>query len=177
MFEHSKTSLGDFTDPEEIEVISAFLREISWEYLYDETDMPPKWLIDWSRHWKVDFLWGLEWGNIIASGYLIHDESTGESFFSDLHHDGCGGFERLSGPGSLLTIDQAWDHTSHYWGEIMMDCLVYGEFRLIETKWLPKERVEPFLRALLKGNCLDRMEGGEGPTLEEWIKREYVSSR
>jgi hypothetical protein len=177
MFEHPKTSLGDFTDQKEIEAISTFLRDNPWEDSFEEADMPPQWLLDWSRHWKVDFLWSLEMGNIVASGYLIHDESTGESLFSDLNIDGCGGFERLTETNTPLTVDQVWDHTSHYWGEIMTDSLVHGEFRLIETKWLPKERVKPFLRGLLEGSGLDRMEGGNGPTLDDWIKREYDSSR
>jgi hypothetical protein len=177
MFDHPKASLADFTDQKEIEVISTFLRDNPWEDCFDETDMPPKWVIDWSRHWKVDFLWDLEMGEILASGYLIHVESTGESFFSDLHYDGCSGFERISGPGSPLTVDQAWAHTSKYWEEIMTDSLVYGEFRLIETKWLPRDRVEAFLADLLKKSNFNKMEGGEGPTLEEWIKREYDSPK
>ena len=61
--------------------------------------------------------------------------------------------------------------------EIMTDCLVYGEFRLIETKWLPKERVEAFLADLMKKINFNKMEGGEGPTLEEWINREYDSPK
>jgi hypothetical protein len=70
-------------------------------------------------------------------------------------------------------VDQAWAHTSKYWEEIMTDSLVYGKFRLIETKWLPRERVEAFLADLLRKSNFNKMEGGEGPTLEEWIKREY----
>jgi hypothetical protein len=177
MFEEKKRSLADFIDQKEIEVISTFLQDNPWEDCFDETDMPPKWLIDWSSHWKVDFLWGLELGNIVASGYLIHDESTGEIFFSDLNYEGCSGFEKLSGPEGHLTVDQAWAHTSKYWGEIMTDSLVYGEFRLGETKWLPKEGVESFLKDLLEKSNFNRMEGGEGPTLEEWIKTEYDYSK
>jgi hypothetical protein len=42
---------------------------------------------------------------------------------------------------------------------------------------LPRERVEPFLKDLLEKSNFNRMEGGAGPTLKEWIKREYDSSK
>jgi hypothetical protein len=37
--------------------------------------------------------------------------------------------------------------------------------------------LERYFLALMKKSNLDRMEGGEGPTLEEWIKREYDSPK
>jgi hypothetical protein len=177
VFEIQKQSVGDFTDQEEIEAISTFLKDNPWEDYLEEEDMPPKWLLDWSKHWKVEFLWGMDMGEIIASAYLIHDESTGEIFFSDLNDNGCCGFDKLSDPSGKLTVEQVWDHTRKYWEEIMGDTLVCGDFRLGETKWLSRERVEAFLRDLMKKSNFDRMEGGEGPTLEEWIKREYDSPK
>lgn len=173
MFENAKKSLRGFENQDEIEAISTFLREGIWEDFFDEGEIP-EWVKEWSKHWRADFLWGMDLGDINATGFLISDDSTGESFFSDLNHEGCSGFEEFTDKGSELTVDSVCNQTLKYWDEILGDAVLFGDLRLGDLKWLPMERVKSCIESLMKKHGMEQM--GE-LTLDEWLHREYGESK
>jgi len=173
MFENVKQSLREFENQDEIDAISTFLREKTWEDFYDEGEIP-EWVKEWSKHWRVDFLWEMDLGDINATGFLIRDESTGDNFFSDLNHEGCSGFEDFTDRGSELTVVSVCNQTLKYWDDILGDSVLFGDLRFGELKWLPRERVKLFIESMMEKHGLDRM--GELP-LDEWLQREYGRSK
>jgi hypothetical protein len=174
MFEEEKTSLDQFSDVQEIEAISLFLQDNPWEDEYEPDEMPPKWLIDWSKNWEAECLWTMDLGQIFGSGYLIHDRLTDETFFTDLHPEGCCGFEKFDTPTSSLTVDEVCGQTFTYWREIMTDTLLFGDVSIHAPKWLPKSLVRVFMKELMTANS-KYSTGGLG--LEEWLDREYDTQK
>ena len=173
MFENVKQSLREFENQDEIDAISTFLREKTWEDFYDEGEIP-EWVKEWSKHWKAYFLWGMDIGDINATGFLIRDELTGDGFFSDLNHERCSGFEEFTEIGSELTVDSVCNQTLKYWDDILGDSVLFGNLRLGELKWLPRERVKLFIESMMEKHGLDRM---GTLTIDEWIHREYGKSK
>jgi hypothetical protein len=170
MFETKKVSLAEFADPLEIEGISTFLQDNPWDESFDPEDMPPEWLLDWSESWEVEYLWGLDLGEVYGNGYLIHDRSNDETFFSDLHQDGCCGFVKFDRPTQSLSVKEVCDQTFKYWEEVMNDTLLYGDVTINEPKWLPREKVKAFMIQLMAKND---METTGDLSLDDWLDREY----
>jgi hypothetical protein len=174
MFETKKTSLEQITDPLEIEAISTFLQDNPWDESFEPEDIPPKWLLDWSESWDVEWLWGVELGEVYGNGYLIHDRSTDETFFTDLHPDGCCGFEKFDTPTKSLSVKDVCDQTFKYWRDVMTDTLVFGDVTINEPKWLPRNEVKAFMQKLMDDNDMDTT--GD-LSLDEWLDREYGDAK
>lgn len=172
MFEKKTSSLGTLNDCEQGWVFS-FLRGSSWEELFaslDEDETPPNWLIEWSQSWKTEDVFTINDIDPYIGEYCIITDGVAKEVWAAIHQgDDTVTFKPI--PATNGKPDPA-TLCSFFLQELesIGDYPFIGDFTMGSPKWLPRERMEDFLRRRMKELGKQKM---HGLNLEEWLDREY----
>jgi len=178
MFDEPKTSLGDLEEDERTWAFM-FLKGESWDEQFecleaDEGTIPPEWLINWSASWDAEFVMTIDDVDPLIGEYLlVIDKSNNEAWAAIHQGDDQVAFTRVPVDGANPDKTTVCDF---FLGELeeVGSCTFVGNLTINASRWLPRERVEVFLRDRM--NQLNEEKMGN-LTLEQWLKREYEAGK
>jgi hypothetical protein len=172
MFENKYQSLADFAEDEFEVLVEVLSGTMTWAEYFEDMDTPPEWLIELSGRLSIEYLYSVD---VDGQGSLslgwIKDGKSNEYWIFSTYADGVCQGERLDIADKTPTPDEAWEATRADLEETGDACL-YGEL-WCHPSWVPRERIVPFLNEMLTREGMDRLQGGDGPSVEEWADAIY----
>ena len=172
MFESPIDRLDELKDYEFRSLIEA-LDQGSWDDYTDEhEEKPPAWVVDWTKHLETDNIYSVTDLDAVGT-YLnwIGDRKR------NCYHLYAGGIDDTFITGSVDTSVQKisdkllWPLVEEDLRGIG-DSVLYGEFD-VNPSWISAVNISDYLSSLMKVKSMTHLEGGKGPTLEEWLAEKY----
>lgn len=174
MFESPTDRLDELKDYEFRSLIEA-LDQGSWEDYTDEhEEKPPTWIVEWAKHLETDYFYSLTgmdpiWTYLNGISdrknncYYLYTEGSDYTFIT----------KRIDTSDQKLIGKLLWPSVKENLREIG-DSVLYGKFA-INPKWILADNISDYLSDLMRAEGMTQLEGGEGPTLEEWLTKQVYS--
>jgi hypothetical protein len=172
MFESQTDRLDELKDYEFRSLIEA-LDQGSWEDYTDEhEEKPPTWIVECAKHLETDYIYSLTGMDPIwtylngicdrkKNCYYLYTEGADYTFIT----------KRVDTSDQKLSGELLWPSVKEELRGIG-DSVLYGEFD-INPSWISADNISNYLRDMMKSKSMTLLEGGKGPTLEEWLAEKY----
>jgi hypothetical protein len=177
MSDSSQESLATLSEEEFEALVQVLLEEQTWEkyireVLPDGRDEPPAWLLSLTSRLEISTLYEVEQEESGSCSLGIKvDPERGDAWTYKTWTEGIIPGERLAPAAGSLTSAELWPLVEADLGDTGDACL-YGTF-WCHADLVPEDEIRRYLKNLMESEGLDRLEGGDGPTMEEWLMRNY----
>jgi len=170
MFEQQKNSLGALDGFDSYWAFS-FLKGESCEEQFESFNaVPPEWLLSWARQWRgIDIFTIDDIDPLIGEYLLVFDESSGEVWAGIHQGDDVAVFKKI--PTTTANPDR--EVVSDFFLkelERIGDCIMYGNLTVESPEWIPREKMEAFLKDQMRNLNQTTLHGLK---LEQWLTREF----
>lgn len=171
MFETPVKSIGDL-DEYEFEAIIRVCEGETWEY-YEDDGPTPDWVIDWCKSLGVIPIYSLgELDPVYASLGIIWDDREKACWFYCQYPDNTLLKDRVPVAREGLTPEILWPFILSELNDIG-DSILFGEFTINAPSLIAKRDLKAYMEELMKANQMERLVGGTGPTLEQWLEAQF----
>ena len=173
MFESPTDRLDELKDYEFRSLIEA-LDQGSWDDYTDiHEEKPPTWVVDWAKHLETDYIYSLtgmdpiwtylNWiGDSKSNCYYLYAEGPDCAFISD----------RIDTSEKELSGELLWPLVKVDLKDLG-DSILYGDFD-VNPNWISAENLRGYRRDRRQAHKKTHLQGGKGPTLEEWLAKQYA---
>lgn len=175
IFESERHSIHEFSHDE----FSAFLEVLDvsrkqQDYFVDgEGPVLPEWLAEFAKNWKKEMLYYVDLDSPLSDETgLIYNEKTGEGWvYGANYHTSSRLIDVELQPGEL-TPEKVWPVVSQVI-RTYGDAHLWGSLRC-NPNLVPRKEMESLLKEQLQEEGMERLGGGDGPTVEEWAENIYA---
>jgi hypothetical protein len=177
MSDHPQEFLATLSEDEFGTLVRVLLGETTWEEYFREVvpdgrDEPPAWLRSLTSRLKIATLYEVEQEESGSCSLgVVEDPERGDAWTYTTWTEGVIRGGQIVPAAGSLTPDDLWPVIEADLGDTGDACL-YGTF-WCHADLVPEDEIRRYLETLMESEGLDRLEGGEGPTLEEWLMRNY----
>ena len=177
MSNHLQKSLASLTEDEFGTLVRVLLGETTWEEYFREVvpdgrDAPPAWLRALTSRLEITTLYKVEQEESGSCSLgIVKDPERGDAWTYTTWTEGVIRGGRLVPAAGSLTPNDLWPVIEADLTDTGDSCL-YGSF-WCHPDLVSEEKIGNYLEQLMMKNAMERLEGGKGPILREWLRRNY----